>query len=83
MSRSTVRHSLKELGEMGLVQTRHGAGTVVTGPDPEGAVELSGFTEDIRARGLVPSSDVLRATWSADPVRQRRCAPACRLARGC
>jgi GntR family transcriptional regulator len=59
VSRSTLRQSLKDLGEMGLVQTRHGAGTVVTGPIPKALTRISGFTEDIRARGMTPSSDIL------------------------
>jgi GntR family transcriptional regulator len=59
VSRSTVRYCLKELGDMGLVQTRHGAGTVVTAQIPKALSRLSGFTEDIRARGLTPTSDIL------------------------
>lgn len=62
VSRSTVRTCLKELGEMGLVQTRHGAGTVVVGQIPKALSRLSGFTEDIRARGLQPTSDILDRT---------------------
>ena len=59
VSRSTLRNSLRDLADLGLVQTRHGAGTVVTGPIPKALTRLSGFTEDIRARGLIPSSDIL------------------------
>ncbi len=59
VSRTTVRHCLKELGDMGLVQTRRGAGTVVTGQIPKALSRLSGFTEDVRARGMVATSDVL------------------------
>ncbi|MCX7299461.1 MAG: GntR family transcriptional regulator [Rhodobacterales bacterium] len=59
VSRSTLRSCLKELGDMGLVQTRHGAGTVVTAQIPKALSRLSGFTEDIRARGLTPTSDIL------------------------
>jgi GntR family transcriptional regulator len=62
VSRTTVRSCLKELGEMGLVQTRHGSGTVVVGQIPKALSKLSGFTEDIQARGLVPTSDVLERT---------------------
>jgi len=60
VSRSTVRQSLKELGEMGLVQTRHGARTVVTGRIPKALSKLSGFTEDMRMRGLQPGTRVLK-----------------------
>lgn len=60
VSRSTVRQSLKELGEMGLVQTRHGARTIVTGRIPKALSRLSGFTEDMRLRGLEPGTRVLK-----------------------
>jgi GntR family transcriptional regulator len=59
VSRSTLRTCLKGLAEDGLVQTRHGAGTVITGQIPKALSRHSGFTEDARARGLVPSSDIL------------------------
>lgn len=59
VSRSTLRTCLKELAEQGLVQTRHGSGTVVVGQIPKALSRHSGFTEDARARGLVPSSDIL------------------------
>ena len=60
VSRSTLRQSLKELGEMGLVRTRHGARTVVTGHIPKALSKLSGFTEDMRLRGLQPGTRVLK-----------------------
>lgn len=59
VSRSTLRTCLKELAEQGLVETRHGAGTVVAGPIRKALSRHSGFSEDARARGLVPSSDIL------------------------
>jgi GntR family transcriptional regulator len=62
VSRSTLRHCLKDLAEAGLVQTRHGSGTVVVGHIPKALSRHSGFTEDVRARGLVPSSDILSLT---------------------
>lgn len=62
VSRSTLRTCLKELAEQGLVQTRHGSGTVVVGQIPKALSRHSGFTEDARARGLVPSSDILSLT---------------------
>lgn len=67
VSRSTLRSSLRELADMGLIQTRHGAGTVVTGPIPKALTRLSGFTEDIRARGLTPSSDILSCVTGPVP----------------
>jgi GntR family transcriptional regulator len=68
VSRSTLRVSLRELADMGLVQTRHGAGTVITGAIPKALSRLSGFTEDIRARGLTPTSDILCRDVIAVPV---------------
>lgn len=62
VSRSTLRSCLKDLAGDGLVQTRHGAGTVVVGQIPKALSRHSGFTEDARARGLVPSSDILSLT---------------------
>lgn len=65
VSRTTVRTCLRDLSEMGLVQTRRGAGTVVTGQIPKALSRLSGFTEDIRARGMVATSDVLTRAIAA------------------
>jgi GntR family transcriptional regulator len=62
VSRSTLRQGLKELAEMGLVTTRAGAGTVVSGRIPKALSRLSGFTEDMRLRGLLASSVVLDCT---------------------
>lgn len=62
VSRSTLRQGLKELAQMGLVATRPGAGTVVTGRIPKALSRLSGFTEDMRLRGLLASSKVLECS---------------------
>lgn len=59
VSRSTLRRSLKELAELGLVQTRRGAGTTVCGRIPKALSRLSGFSEDMKQRGLSASSRVL------------------------
>ena len=59
VSRSTLRQGLKDLAQMGIVATRPGAGTVVVGRIPKALSRLSGFTEDMRLRGLEPSSQVL------------------------
>lgn len=59
VSRSSVRKCLKDLSDMGLVETRHGAGSVVRAFIPKALTRLSGFTEDAHARGLRPTSDVL------------------------
>lgn len=59
ISRSTVRQCLKDLADLGLVRTRPGAGTVVVGRIPKALSRLSGFSEDMRLRGMLPSSKVL------------------------
>lgn len=59
ISRSTLRQSLKDLAQKGLVQTRQGAGTVVIGVVPKSLSRLSGFTEDMLLKGMSPSSRVI------------------------
>lgn len=62
VSRSTLRQSLKELAQLGIVSTRPGAGTVVVGRIPKALSHLSGFTEDMQLRGLVATSRVLQCS---------------------
>lgn len=62
LSRSTLRQALKDLAQMGIVASRHGAGTMVLGRVPKSLSRLSGFTEDMQLRGLLPSSRVLERT---------------------
>jgi GntR family transcriptional regulator len=62
VSRSTLRQGLKELAQLGLVATRPGAGTTVVGRIPKALSRLSGFTEDMQLRGLLPSSRVLECS---------------------
>jgi GntR family transcriptional regulator len=59
VSRSTVRHVLKELSRQGLLITRPGAGTVVVGRIPKALSIFSGFTEDMQLHGFASSSKVL------------------------
>lgn len=63
VSRSTLRTALKDLAELGMVETRHGAGTVVVSQIPKALSRHSGFTEDAVSRGMVPSSDILSLTF--------------------
>jgi len=70
ISRVTVRKALAGLVEKGILVQRWGSGTFVA---PAMRVEqplsrLSSFTDDMRARGLVPSARVLaRSTGPASP----------------
>lgn len=59
VSRSTLRECLQELSARQLVRTRHRVGTEVVGQVRKALSRLSGFTEDMRARGLEPETRVL------------------------
>jgi GntR family transcriptional regulator len=67
ISRSTVRQSLKDLADMGVVRTQPGVGTVVLGRIPKALSRLSGFSEDMRLRGLLPSSNILELSIGPVP----------------
>ena len=60
VSRATVRMTLDEIERQGRIKRIQGIGTVVIKPtiQPE-IMKLTSFTEDIRARGMIPSSQVL------------------------
>ena len=59
VARETLRRAFRELEAEGLLQSRHGAGTFVTGPPVVKRPQLNSFSEEMRARGLVPSSRLL------------------------
>jgi GntR family transcriptional regulator len=59
VSRSTLRQGLKELAQQGMLATRPGAGTIVVGRIPKALSRLSGFTEDMQLRGMLPETRVL------------------------
>ncbi|WP_025745930.1 GntR family transcriptional regulator [Kallotenue papyrolyticum] len=60
ISRMTARQALAELIQEGRLYTRAGKGTFVAEPKIRQNLQaLTGFTEDMRARGLVPRTRVL------------------------
>lgn len=69
ISRVTVRKAVEGLVEDGLLVRRQGAGTFVADRIVKNTTGISSFTEDVQARGLVPSSKwigVRRAQASGD-----------------
>lgn len=61
VSRTTLRQALRELLDAGLVYTIRGQGTFVSDTRIAKGTSLSGFTEDMLARGLLPSSKLIVA----------------------
>jgi GntR family transcriptional regulator len=68
VSRTTVRKALDELVARGLITSRRGSGNFVAARIEQPLARLSGFTEDMRARGRKPSFVWLqRALVAAGP----------------
>lgn len=68
VSRITVRRAIGDLVEDGLLSRRRGAGTFVAGRVEKNFSKLSSFSEDMVARGRVPSSRwVARASGTVTP----------------
>lgn len=62
VSRMTARQALSDLAMSGHLQRRRGKGTFVAPEKMEQSLgHLSGFTQDIRRRGLTPRTQVLGA----------------------
>lgn len=68
VSRITVRRAIEGLVEEGLLTRRRGAGTFVAGRVEKNFAKLSSFSEDMVARGRVPSSSwISRVEASVSP----------------
>lgn len=69
ISRMTARQALKELTTEGILYSEKGKGTFISTPKMQQALNrLSGFTEDMKTRGLVSSAKVLRFEATAPPI---------------
>jgi len=60
VSRITVRKAIEGLVEEGLLVSRQGAGNFVSPRVEKNFAKLTSFSEDMRARGRVPSSEWIR-----------------------
>ncbi len=60
VARMTVRKAIERLIEEGRLERRHGSGTYIAQAPYARLFGLRSFTEDMRQRGLTPSSKLLR-----------------------
>ena len=87
VSRGTVRKAIESLIADGLLVRIHGKGTFVARPRLESRLHLASFSQDMRRRGLVPSTRMLQIGTERPPAEVasalglRRDAPAWRLDR--
>ncbi|TNM59556.1 GntR family transcriptional regulator [Streptomyces sp. NP160] len=68
VSRQTVREAIGHLVHEGVLYRVHGKGTYVAARQVQTQLHLASFTDDMRRRGLAPSTRVLRAEAAEPPA---------------
>jgi GntR family transcriptional regulator len=67
VSRATVRKAIESLIADGLLHRIHGKGTFVATPRLESRLHLASFSQDMRRRGLTPSTRLLQIELDDPP----------------
>ena len=68
VSRATVRKAIESLVADGLLHRVHGKGTFVATPRLESRLHLASFSQDMRRRGLAPSTRMLQIELDEPPA---------------
>jgi len=68
VSRATVRKAIDGLVADGLLQRTHGIGTFAVRPRLETRLHLASFSQDMRRRGLQPSTRLISVTRALPPA---------------